>query len=606
MLFTAYFQNVWPRSAFLWILSFALLLSPAVSGQVNWTQVNINAGAFDDITFGDGIFVAVGSDQAVWTSPNATQWTSRNSNNAAQFNEVAISPDDSFIAVATQGGLRRSTNGTTWTLPSISPSSLTGTVSSTSFTGVAFGENRVVCVSEGFSLTSIIASTNDGATFSQATFATGTVASESFLDIVYGDGDFVAVGGSIGNGAIYRSATGNTSWTDVTPSSIGRVNRVIFGDTEYIAATESGQIYRSTNSTSWQEEFSGSLPFRAIAYSPALDLYVAAGGTPGGTGTGVIVISTNGGLSWSTPVTVPTISRINDVIFAANFFVAVDELGRIITSTNGQTWTQRRANDGGAFRSVIFANDTFVTVGQAGSSGRIFTSPSAIPDPPTNLTGMAVPDSNTEIDLNWTDNSSSEEGFIIERRLTGGGNFSQAGTVDENVTSFRDDGLSGGTSYDYRVLADGGPVNSSPSNIVTVATTNFTEIQFWRLDNFGSPANSGDGANENDSEPDTLENGTEFTFRTDPNAFTPPIFSTPTVNGTTLTFEIDFPALGSRAPVRIDQSMDLMTFTPVPGSSLSGGVNPFPAGTAGTQTVTVDVSGMEELFLQVVSIVPDT
>jgi fibronectin type III domain protein len=100
-------------------------------------------------------------------------------------------------------------------------------------------------------------------------------------------------------------------------------------------------------------------------------------------------------------------------------------------------------------------------------------SPTPIPPPnaPTNLVGTAV--STTQIALSWTDNSSDETGFSIER-CTGNSctNFVQVGTVGQNVTSFPSGGLTKNTWYRFRVRAFGPPGNSAYSNIVQVKTPN--------------------------------------------------------------------------------------------------------------------------------------
>lgn len=65
--------------------------------------------------------------------------------------------------------------------------------------------------------------------------------------------------------------------------------------------------------------------------------------------------------------------------------------------------------------------------------------------------------------LNWTDNSSNETGFIIERRV-GSGAYAQIGTVTENITTFNDPDTETGQSYTYRVCAYNSVGNSPYSN----------------------------------------------------------------------------------------------------------------------------------------------
>jgi len=89
------------------------------------------------------------------------------------------------------------------------------------------------------------------------------------------------------------------------------------------------------------------------------------------------------------------------------------------------------------------------------------------PAAPTNLVAHAV--SPTEIDLTWQDNSTSEQGFHIERSLDGQ-NFTEIATVGPNVQSYNDTGLTPQTTYFYRVLAFNNFGNSEPSNVAAETT----------------------------------------------------------------------------------------------------------------------------------------
>lgn len=79
--------------------------------------------------------------------------------------------------------------------------------------------------------------------------------------------------------------------------------------------------------------------------------------------------------------------------------------------------------------------------------------------------------SSTRIDLQWDDRSNNENGFIIERK-TDSGSFTQIGTVNENITTFSNTGLTTGHTYSYRVFAYNFiGSSSSSSNTVSCTTT---------------------------------------------------------------------------------------------------------------------------------------
>ncbi len=92
-----------------------------------------------------------------------------------------------------------------------------------------------------------------------------------------------------------------------------------------------------------------------------------------------------------------------------------------------------------------------------------------VPLPPTGLNGSVV--SPTQINLSWTDNSTNETGFKIERR-TGSANYAVVGTVNQDILSFSDSGLTPSTTYTYRVYAFNTVGNSlTYTNEVTLTTT---------------------------------------------------------------------------------------------------------------------------------------
>jgi len=82
---------------------------------------------------------------------------------------------------------------------------------------------------------------------------------------------------------------------------------------------------------------------------------------------------------------------------------------------------------------------------------------------PTNL--IATPAGAKKIDLRWTDNSSGESGFKIERSSNKGKSYSQIATMSGNATTFSDLGLRSGRIYYYRVRAYTATNNSAYSNI---------------------------------------------------------------------------------------------------------------------------------------------
>lgn len=125
----------------------------------------------------------------------------------------------------------------------------------------------------------------------------------------------------------------------------------------------------------------------------------------------------------------------------------------------------------------------------------------APPAAPTGLTASAT--STSSITLNWTDASSNETGFDVERSTTSGSGFSVVTTTAANATSYVDPSLSSGITYYYRVRAKNAGGNSAytteasattlltppiaPSNLLAVAGTSSIAVT-WS-DNSSNEAN---------------------------------------------------------------------------------------------------------------------
>jgi len=107
-----------------------------------------------------------------------------------------------------------------------------------------------------------------------------------------------------------------------------------------------------------------------------------------------------------------------------------------------------------------------------GSSG--FSNPATAttaevpPENPANL--VAVSAFGDQIDLSWTDNSSNETGFVIERSPDGFDPWTEIATLAGNITDYTDNFLDPGALYYYRVFAYNSAGPSGYSNTAVAAT----------------------------------------------------------------------------------------------------------------------------------------
>ncbi|MBN1674724.1 MAG: fibronectin type III domain-containing protein, partial [Kiritimatiellae bacterium] len=94
--------------------------------------------------------------------------------------------------------------------------------------------------------------------------------------------------------------------------------------------------------------------------------------------------------------------------------------------------------------------------------------PPATPAAPDALAVTAL--SSTAIRVTWTDNSSNEDGFKIDRRQSGSGDWVRVAQTAADATAYTDAGLSAETHYYYKVKAFNGTGESAYTALAYTAT----------------------------------------------------------------------------------------------------------------------------------------
>ncbi|MFN2566608.1 MAG: fibronectin type III domain-containing protein, partial [Gemmatimonadaceae bacterium] len=106
-----------------------------------------------------------------------------------------------------------------------------------------------------------------------------------------------------------------------------------------------------------------------------------------------------------------------------------------------------------------------VTGGNTKYSSVSNTSCATTPGPPSAPSNAdARPASSTEIQVAWSDNSGTEDGFRVERSAATAGPWETAATTGPNATSYRDGGRASEQQVCYRVIALSANGDSAPSN----------------------------------------------------------------------------------------------------------------------------------------------
>ncbi len=160
-------------------------------------------------------------------------------------------------------------------------------------------------------------------------------------------------------------------------------------------------------------------------------------------------------------------------------YTRVDSVGK-----NVETYSDTKLEESTTYHYRVFA---YSTAGDSDYSNQ--ASALTLPAAPTNLSAEAV--SGERIDLSWTDNSSGESGFKIERRQGTEGSYAQIATTDSNITEYSDTGLKGGTTYYFRIFAYSTAGDSDYSNQASAKTSGFSASVsgncFIATAAFGSP-----------------------------------------------------------------------------------------------------------------------
>jgi hypothetical protein len=110
-----------------------------------WTLRSWGFGFFDGVTYGNGLFVAVGAKGTILTSPDGVSWTPRTSGTDSSLFGVTYG-NGLFVAVGAKGTILTSPDGVSWT------QRISGGYR---LNGVAYGNGLFVAVGEeGIILTS--------------------------------------------------------------------------------------------------------------------------------------------------------------------------------------------------------------------------------------------------------------------------------------------------------------------------------------------------------------------------------------------------------------------------------------------------------------------
>jgi len=318
---------------------------------VVWSQQTSLTNSLFDVTFANGLFVAVGGEFTsttsfsgdIYTSPDGTHWTKRVSDTTQPLTGIAFGAGR-FVAVGPRLVFSVSSNGQTW-----------ASHSGPRANSIVFGASTFVVAGDNGELST----STDGINWTSRTSGT----TEHFYDVGFGNGFFVVVGA---NGAVLTSGTGEP-WTVRNSGTAANLRSIAFMNGIFVATGDGGTILTSTLGATWN--LSDSRETVDLLGVNGSDGVFAAVGTSG------MIVTSPDGVAWSRRTVAVTVADLNDVTAGNAGFVAVGQTGAIVTSLNGLHWSAQRSGVSNDLFRIAFASNRFVAVG---SAGVILTSSNAV------------------------------------------------------------------------------------------------------------------------------------------------------------------------------------------------------------------------------------
>jgi hypothetical protein len=345
----------------------ALILKSTDS--LNWVNVSPAVKAIlNSATYGDGLFVAVGavsdgSSAVIVSSPDATSWTTRDTDElyGSGLHGVAYG-GGKFLAAGNadqQANMLASNDGIHWNRVEPFRRDLHG---------MAAGMGKVLVVGKGGKflvrqgsspfVTANTGSANDlnGISFGLDTFIAvgkaGTLLTSSnvidwtprnsrttsdLFGVAFGNEKFVALGSSA-----FRYSSNSTSWTVAPDGEPGVFYKAIaFGRERFVAVgatafDATGKARVSTNGIDWIHSTPPISGLNAVAFGN--DIFVAGGGPNSGLSEAGIAVSSDG-IQWQTGVL--PVHDIVSLSFGGGIFVAATIDGLVLSSRNGIDWDRK-------------------------------------------------------------------------------------------------------------------------------------------------------------------------------------------------------------------------------------------------------------------------
>lgn len=335
---------------------------------------DVKSGAYwlhlKGITYGNGMFVAVGDADGTGTAALSTVFTSVDGLNwtrQTDVKDVASKPvsvalrgvtigtlsdgKNIFYAVGAKGTILSSLDGIQWRALSTTPTTKNlNAINYSNYTFVAVGENGTV-----------VTLLNSGKWLAADSTVATITNPPNLNSIVSGSNNFVVAGAS---GTLLTSPDGIT-WTKAVTGTTENLNTVVYnGAGTYVAAGDKGIRLSSLDGVVW------TIRVAATAGTPAIIGSSFGAGVFACAGAGGSMVTSPNGIAWTT-ISSGYKHNITGIAYGLNMYIAVTDSGKLLTApydgvtTFGTTWAESSPAMT-KLNGIAFANSMFVAVGNSG------------------------------------------------------------------------------------------------------------------------------------------------------------------------------------------------------------------------------------------------
>jgi hypothetical protein len=317
--------------------------------------------ALQDVLWFDSLFVAVGMNGTLLSSPDGDNWSWIGAEDQANLHGLATN-DSLVVAVGEAGSIYVSDNGIEWVLHRQD--------AGLGFTDVAYGDSGWVACAEG----GRIYHSSDGITWDSAT--TGTSGSTDFTTVTAAQGAYFAVGVDElaerpDRCKVYFSLDG-LLWEQYSTIDAWYIHDLLGTDSSLVAVGEGteyhmgypdGLVFGSTDGDQWTA-FDSDAPF-SLTCAGRFGGRWLVGGSFG------YVLS---GPSPDQLTTTTSGAEMTGAVWANGEFVAVTNNGTVMRSSDGSSWSEKHSQASAVFERLAYSGNGFASLGGFGASTEIYFS----------------------------------------------------------------------------------------------------------------------------------------------------------------------------------------------------------------------------------------